>query len=355
VSPIKTSGAGDVPFLRVSGEPEDMGRLHGQHFTRKIRNLYDHRIAILLDADKALSREDVRDIALILWETVCKFDHNIATEVEATAQASGLHPWQMVVAGGYTDLLDLLSPSAGGKHHECTTAIDPSEGFLYGTWDSHPSAMDALVLLQRDPLEGPSTLALTTAGWPCQQGINSCGVGFAITNLTPKETNQSGLIYIAANAALGSTESVARISHRLEGETFCSGHSYILVDASGGSAIVETTAVDVKVKPINQLTTKANHYRSGSDAIDDNNNYAFLEGSKVREAELLANVAGVANPHDFVNSLLRSSSVNRRDPTASVVTCAHYFISVLQRSVWYAKGPALTRSPFRPMSVRRLP
>lgn len=355
MSTNKTSGAEDVPFLKVSGEPEDMGRLHGQHFSRKIQNLYEHRFAILLETNDSISRGDVRDFALTLWETVCKFDRHIANEVEATAQASGLLPWQMIVAGGYTDLMDLISPNSGSKYHECTIVIDPSVGFLGGTWDSHYSAMDALILLQRDPIEGPSTLALTTAGWPCQQGLNSCGVGFAITNLTPKETNKSGLVYIAANAALGSAKSVTKISHRLKGETFCSGHSYILIDTKGGAAIVETTPANVDVKPIYQLTTKANHYRSGSDALDDNSNYSFFDFSVVREAELRANIGGVTNSQEFANCLLRCSSVNRRDLTAPAVTCAYFFISVSQKSIWYSKGPVTPKSAIRPMSVRGLP
>lgn len=354
MSTIKTSLEDSVPFLRISGEPEDMGRLHGQKFARKIRNLYDDRLTILLESNKALLREDVKDFALILWDTVCKFDHQIAVEVEATAQASNLQPWQMVVAGGYTDLLDLLSPSNKGKHHECTIAINPSAGFLAGTWDSHPSAVDALILLQRDPIGGPSTLALTTAGWPCQQGINSFGVGFAITNLTPKKINKSGLVYIAANAALGSAKSVDEISQRLKSERYCSGHSYVLIETSGNSAIVETTGIDVDVKWINQLTTKANHYRSGSDAIDDNSNYDFFESSRMREKELLVNISGVTDPHAFTKSLLQCLAVNRRDPTGPAVTCARYFISLYQKSLWYAKGPVTSMSVLHPMSVRRL-
>lgn len=344
----------DAPYLRVSGEPKEMGRIHGETFAPLIRKLYYDRLDILIGSKVGISSQNIQDRAMRLWESVCKFDCQIATEVDSIAYASGLSPWQMIVAGGYTDLMDILSPLPSGNYHECTIAIDPIAGFIAGTWDSHPSAMDSLIILERHPKTGPSTLALTTAGWPCQQGLNSSGVGFAITKLTPKVTDKTGLIYIAANAALGSAKSVDEISRRLECENFCSGHSYIVVDKNGGGAILETTPNHVNIIPVNNLSTKANHYSGGRKAIDDNSNYNFLESSIKREDELRLNITGITDPHEFANCLLKSKSVNRKDSTGPSITCAHFFISVLERSIWYSKGPALYGLMHKPLSFRQL-
>jgi predicted choloylglycine hydrolase len=260
----------------------------------------------------------------------------------------------MVVAGGYTDLMDILASNNNANYHECTIAIDPVAGFIAGTWDSHPSAIDSLIVLQRHPTNGLSTLALTTAGWPCQQGVNSSGVGFAITNLTPRVTDKSGLVYIAANAALGSANSLIEIVNRFKNEKFCSGHSYVIVDGNGGGSVLETTSEAVSVMPILSMSIKANHYRGGEDAIDDNCNYSYLHCSIERESELAKNISSVTNSNEFVNCLINSPSVNRKDSKGPSVTCAHFFVSAKEKSLWYSKGPAAPSSRQNSMLFRQL-
>lgn len=196
---IAKSDDSQVPYLLISGTPEEMGRVHGETFSPLIQKLYHDRLGLLLKSRGGISVRSIKRIALYLWGAICRNCEIIAREVEETAKAAGLHPWQVVIAGAFTDILDLLLPKCHGEHHECTIAINPRSSFIAGTWDSHESAMDSLIILERHPLGAPATLALTTAGWPCQQGVNDAGIGFAITNLTPTASLKERITSIIVN------------------------------------------------------------------------------------------------------------------------------------------------------------
>lgn len=335
-------GDNDVPFLRVAGSPQDMGHKHGATFSPLIRSLFRSRMAILEQCCKPCAKSNIQETAEHLLLSLSEIDLDLFAEINAVAFAAGLSPWQLIVAGGYTDIIDILRPiQEAGPDHECTLAVDPAKGYIAGTWDSHLSARDSLIVLERHPDKGLATLALTTAGWPCQQGVNSQGLAFAITNLTPQCARSSGLIYIAANAVVAGARSVADACETFSKLRFCSGHSYVLTGGDGAGAIIETTGENSRVFHVNTLTTKANHYWGGKEAIDDNRSYAYLEGSLTREAELRKNLSGEIDPATFRLCLTRCNSVNRTDEKGNGVTCAHFVISARDRSLCYQKGPAL--------------
>lgn len=333
----------EIPYFKISGSYEEMGRQHGETFSLLIQNLYNERLNILLDANRRITVNDLKVISEGLWNAIEHFDIRIAKEVLATASACGLSTWQMIIAGGYSDLLDLVNPHNEGKFHECTVAINPNEGFIAGTWDSHTSAMDSLIILERHPNNEPATLALTTAGWPCQQGVNSNGIAFAITNLTPRSISKSKLVYIAANAGLCYGKSVKSLTSQFSKLSFCSGHSYIILDKNDG-AIIETTGDNVRVMCISELKIMTNHYIEDINSIDDNSNYQYLTFSQQRSDELGRNILNVMHPNDFSECLAKCKLVNRSNQTEMITTCAHFYISINDLSIWYSKGPAKNSS-----------
>ncbi|AGF80095.1 putative choloylglycine hydrolase (plasmid) [Desulfocapsa sulfexigens DSM 10523] len=347
--PTNTSDI-EVPFLKISGSPKEMGLTHGETYRNLIGTLFEIRHELLLKGAKGSDENKIEDIAYSFWKYISNFDKPLAIELESTAKAANILPWKLVVAGGFTDLMDALSTTIHPDYHECTVAIDPAKGFIAGTWDSHPEAGEALILLERHPNNGPATLALTTAGWPCQQGLNSYGVGFAITNLTPNKSSKHGLVYIAANAFLGTAQSTSHILNQLKTETYCSGHSYIVLDRTGSGAIMETTNTTTNILQINSLTTKANHYLSGPQSIDNNSNYLYYDYSISREKELHENISQMANAQDFPSCLFNSQKVNRTDSSQVAITCAHFLISVIDNTIWYAKGPALPPLKYQMLS-----
>lgn len=328
----------NVPYLKVSGSFEEMGYVHGKYFANEIHSLFEDRINILVNSIKNIELAFLINICELLFKDIEKYDINLFKELNSIAEGAMINPWKLIVSGGYTDCIDIISNCSNNRFHECTIAINPNKGFILGTWDSHPSAMSSLIILERNPKKEPSTLALTTAGWPCQQGLNSHGVGFAVTNLTPSYAEPSGIIYIAFLSKIAKLRSTSEVSVMFKRTKFCSGHSYIVLDHKGEGKIFDTTASIGREYPVNQLATKANHYFPERNCIDDNSNYKYIIGSKLRRQELLELVKIVEAPSDFFNSLAKSKYVNRMDINKDVSTCAHFVISTNEMKIWYVKG-----------------
>jgi len=328
----------NIPYLRVAGSFGKMGRLHGYVFGDKIEALYKERLSMAREQVSGGDIRIIRKVAINLWNAIVKYNQEIAEEVYETSVACKLEPWQLVVAGGISDIMDVLRSGACNSMHECTVAINAVNSLIAGTWDSHTTAGEAMIVLERHPNKGPSTLALTTAGWPCQQGVNSDGLGFAITNLTPRRSHSNGLIYIAAIAALSSMRSVKEVLNAFRILSFSSGHSYLIVDTSGAAAIVETTSECVIAREITGTAVKANHYQEGVDQIDDNGLYDSLDGSLARQEELTNCIADANSPIEYALALGRCKLVNRRQ--GPIATQAHFVINAVERQVQYGLGPA---------------
>jgi hypothetical protein len=329
----------EIRRLEVSGSFAEMGAAHGETCRDEIVALYEVRRDIIGSECPRLTTGRLRTVCTGLWECVAGQHNELTSEVAATATAATLDPWQMIVAGAYTDVLDVCREKASRGRDECTVGVSADRKFIAGTWDSHSSAVEALVLLTRRPDVGPATLALTTAGWPAQQGVNDAGIAFAITNLTPQTARPAGLPYIAANALLASATSVEWFVSLAEREHFCSGHSYLLTDGRGNAAIIETSDHGVDAWSVDRNEAHANHYRTLS-TIDNNSSYEYLTGSVAREEELANVMEQVDGPETFGSALLESRHINRTDADGGAVTCAFFFLDAQRAEMWYRRGPA---------------
>ncbi len=205
----------EFPVLKLEGTREEMGAAHGEHFRELIVGLIQSRTDILYSEFPALTIGRLEEVCSSSIEVTQKYTPSIFREVKATARACNVPAWKLIVCGGYTDLLDVFRMqfklTNSDDISECTTLINPADGVVLGTWDSNPEALDCAVVLQREPIDiSISSVCLTTAGWPAQQGINSSGIAFAINNLMPAQADEFGLNYISANAMLAEVESISQ-------------------------------------------------------------------------------------------------------------------------------------------------
>ena len=336
-----------VRHVTVGGSADEMGAAHGEECRDQIKALFDMRREIIFSQTRRLERRRLQAICEDLWSYIAFHHDGLAAEVDATAAAAGLAAWQLVIAGAYTDVLDLCREDQTMLvRDECTVAISTGGHFIAGTWDSHPGADIGLLLLERHPLGGPATLALTTAGWPAQQGINESNMAFAITNLTPAIVNPDGLPYIAANALLAASPDPVSFAKLAASERFCSGHSYLAVNGKGAGLIVDTTGDGVTVETVERIATKANHYRESS-SLDDNRLYKDLENSRAREAEFSERIQLATAAAEFEGILRQTRLVNRTDSSGPTMTCAHFFLDASKRELWYQRGPASGKGLYR--------
>lgn len=323
--------------LEVRGTPREMGLSHGEELRDQIQELYLQRLNILL-AESGLDQGSVLAAAADGWAAVERHCARISQEIAAVGEAANLSPAQLIVAGAYTDLADVLD-AAPESASECTVAVSDT-GTIFGTWDSHPGASDAMVVLRREPTESPGTIALTTAGWPVQFGINSQGVCFAITNLTPQRASRSGLPYIAAVAEVAGSQSTADATGWLQHQDFMSGHSYVIADGEA-AAVVETAATGSEVRSVQAgVEVQTNHYLG---TLDDNSRYEYGAGSDARRCELLVAADRVGSLHDFAGWLAHSKQVLRPSLGESpAVTCAAFYVDAGSRLLAVAPGGDLT-------------
>ena len=333
-------GTPEVEHLVFSGTPRQIGLAHGEACRLRIRALLEQRREILFRERPTLTTVVLKSVCQALSDYTAHRFPELWNEVAATAEGADVAGWEMVIAGAYTDLLDIFRTHAdASSRDECTLLVSVTPRFLAGTWDSHVSAADGLILLERRPLKGIPTLALTTAGWPAQQGVNAAGIAFAITNLTPTQAVADGLPYIAANALLAASRTPDEFVKLASSEQFCSGHSYALLGEHGSGWIVETSSAGSNVIPVAQSAAQGNHYRANS-PLDDNSRYAYVENSRARVLSLERSLAGIREPTEFIERLLADDLVNRCTPNGPALSAAYFFLEPVERRLWYQRGPA---------------
>lgn len=341
----KRDEMGTLPVFELIGPRQEMGRAHGEEFADIIVDLVGARTESIFSTFPSLSSDQLEDYCKTAMDVVKRFTPRVFEEVSATAESSGVDSWQLIISGGYTDLIDVIRANLdGGKEidqSECTTFVDPVSGTISGTWDSNVEALNAAVLFRRKPADSAITsICLTPAGWPAQQGINSAGIAFAINNLMPARARIDGLNYIAANAYLAEVESIESFLRFARTVKFSGGHAYLIVDDRNRAAVVETTASKVSVNWVDAGFVQTNHYIS-EPLIDDNSKYPFLHGSVDRKQEMEGLSNGLLVHRERISTaLLGTEFVNKSDPNGFVMTCAVYIADGKNRTFHVSLGPS---------------
>lgn len=337
------------PF-KIKGSRRDLGFAHGEEYRDKIHRLIDKRKSILFSEVANLSEETLSNVCRASIQYIHKAAPKIYEEIEAVACACGIDISLLIIAGGYTDLLDIFNACNKHEYSECSILANPQAGYICGTWDSHAGAQESMVLLHRCPSDANTeVLALTTAGWPAQQGINSNGLAFAINNLVPNTASPYGLNYIAANAVMAEATTLDCFSEYCSKVNFSSGHAYILLNNNGRGLSIETAVNKVSQHRFCDTFIHTNHYLH-SPLIDDNKACKYFESSILRMNELISSKENISNSKSFSEFLSESIYVNKSNRSESAKTCAHYFLLPKQQKMYFLPG-AGEGSPMREITL----
>lgn len=337
-----------ICFHSFRGTPSEMGRQHGEALAHSIREIADERISILRDRSPAMTDTIIREACEEPLAEIYRILPEVADEIRGIAEAADVAPWQLLVAGGYSDIDHLIADAKAGDNcspiAECTLvpAIDDTGTLLLaGTWDSHASAQNALVLVERHPSGGSATLALTTAGWPMQQGVTSAGLGFAIANLVPSTPNV-GVPYVAALPRVAAKKSLESAVAMVRTIPLCSGRFFALCDASGAYAGIESDGRQFWVS--RELTAHTNHFVF-DDAVAYEGRPEIRTASELRRQCAATRVACL----DTIDRASLFGALAYNDGTAATVsrdgngreerTCAAFVIEPARLSLSYTVGP----------------
>jgi hypothetical protein len=203
-----------------------------------------------------------------------------------------------LVGNGLTDIRDLVlmeglrrsggggSESAkrcrganGGSRHEGGADTEPESGgctsfgatpettggasIVGQTWDMHPDARHFLLVVRRDPRDGPSTLSLTTVGCLCLSGVNSEGVAVCNSNLVPTDARE-GVNYLFTISRALRAGSAAEAAELIEDTRRLSGHDFMVADRQTVSDVETTAERSRRTNVAGGVRVHANHYLDGT-------------------------------------------------------------------------------------------
>lgn len=332
-----------IRYVTLRGTHRDAGLAHGELLKEQIRGLADERISIVARSTGASISEIARVSMSILGETE-KALPRIWEEAVATSFSAGIEPWQLIVAGGFSDVLDQCSREKGAPtaHTECTLSairLTDQRPLLVGTWDTHASAQSSLIIVDRKIGNHPRTLALSTAGWPMQQGINEFGLAFAIANIV-SNLNANGTSYICALPAVVSEASCSAASRMAEKIQLCSARYFLFVDRDGNSVGIEHDSK--QCYSVDAWAPHTNHFISkGGGPLEGRPN--VVPESERRRSLMQKKIA---RPFSTIESVLQifepdpveDSPIVKRGTEDGDRTCATFVISPVDGVVWYSQG-----------------
>jgi hypothetical protein len=334
------------PFvLELQGSAEQMGAEHGESLRDVILDLANERLDIILSENPGASSGQVQDLSLEVLEHTRKTLPFIYKESLATSRAAGLPHWLLLVTGGFSDIFDLVAKSvgSGASVNECTLwpAVGPSGAIrLVGTWDSHATAQESLVVVRRQTNTGLSTLAISTAGWPMQQGVTSNGVAFAIANMVAKK-RAVGTSYICALPEIVAAATAREAVNRARAIRFCSARYFSFADSSGEFLALEC---DGQTSWINTLPVAHTNHFIFDDALAAEGRPEIVRSSELRRQAAMAHVDGAVRS---ISALLESlaftdatdSSIAQLGEGRANRTCATFVLEPALRRITFTIGP----------------
>jgi hypothetical protein len=237
--------------IELHGSYVEMGEQYGEAVRHDLAVLAEARFGIIMTEVQRLAPKmtKVEVVAVLhsLSDAVFAQLPTVGEELLAISRSSKVSLPLLIAAGGYTDAVDAVlctrTTPGSATADECTTIVlgrsEPTGAIVAGSWDSHASAERFLTLVKRKPRNAPECIALTTVGWPVQQGVNEAGIAFATNNMVPNRAGV-GVVYIAALAAIASCTSLEEVDALFREMRFSSGHYYPICNSTGAIRGYET-------------------------------------------------------------------------------------------------------------------
>jgi isopenicillin-N N-acyltransferase-like protein len=222
-------------------------------------------------ANPRFDRQWCLDLAEESIPLLQRYSLPVMNELAGIADAAGLSLAEMIIGNGWTDFKDLLAmrvhmDQTEEEINECTSVVIggnlTADGFTYlaQTWDMNVSAAQYMVLVRREPAEGPRSVSLTTAGCLSLVGLNEEGIAIGNTNLAPVDA-RPGIFYLALIHQALAPRSFEDAVETVTTAQRMSGHYYYLGGPHGEFMGIETTGTRHElIVPTLGTYVHTNHY-----------------------------------------------------------------------------------------------
>lgn len=342
-----------LQLIELTGTPVDMGRAHGEHLRQAIHDFAERRLEVAAAFARRAGRKDGRDDVLDFCRSLIP-EHKrhmpgVYEEFAGIAEGAGIPGELLMIANGLTDIVDVYYKQ-DGHIGECTSWLAAPEAtvdsrVLAGqTWDMHPWAKEFLIAVLRRPVEGPASLALTTAGCLSLVGVNEVGIAVGNNNLRPTDA-RPGLMYLAIVHQALAEKSLAAAINTVVGAIRLSGHNYYLAGPDGEIVDIETTARHSEViTPAGSFYAHTNHYLSPRlSALEMSNPSESSLFRLERMQRMLHDSVGEISPDTMMRAMADEVGhgdcrVCRTDPNDKNHTCAAVVMSPQTGKMWACHG-----------------
>jgi isopenicillin-N N-acyltransferase like protein len=223
--------------VSTRGGPRELGRAHGEALRPEIQKFIDGRTAALEAYAEKRGTSDVSRFVALGAQCLAladAWDPEGAVEHRGIAEGAQVDPALLYAIANLSDLRDVLllggtSPDSEG----CSALLLPAGRTKSGnviaaqTWDLGPRDLEFVVVIERQPTNGPRSVSLTCAGCLTLIGMNEHGLALGTTNIKVKGS-RAGVGYLSILHRMIRETTVDAASRVLESAPRAAAHTYWL-------------------------------------------------------------------------------------------------------------------------------
>ena len=241
--------------IELRGDARQRGEQHGEALREEIHRAwawYDGK----LFTGSGMSNDELESFGEKMLERIENFNPDYRVEIDATARAAGMKPWQLSVLNSRTEL-------ANAPSKECTVLYFQKHCLVGQNWDWFEDALDWTVTCDLERPDGHRIVMLCEAGTLAKQGMNNCGLGLCLNFLVWPNTVEGVPVHILMRAFLDS-EDIGEAKAALARAGHGQASHLLLADTDGNHLSVELGNGRVfELQPQNEFIAHTNHYISG--------------------------------------------------------------------------------------------
>lgn len=251
-----------LPIVDVPGDGRAAGRAYGEACRAMIRRHLDEALARLSGRRGIDPREAFRR-AMPYRDATAAVQPNLAAEIDGVAEGAGLA--EPAAAWVIQLRAELLRPQTRNGLLECTSfavvgSASRDGGTLAGQNADLPALyQDLLVLVRRQPADGPALLTLTPAGQIGYQGMNAAGVAVFANFLYSGDWRVGVPRYLLTRIALAEPTREAAVA-AVERTPRASSRNLLIADESGATNLETAADATARIEPEDGLLAHTNHH-----------------------------------------------------------------------------------------------
>ncbi len=341
--------------LDLSGSPADIGRGHGKELAADIHRYLSERLRLAADGSwtgRRRSRDEILGVAARTVGAHASYAPQVHAEVEGMAEASGVSVPELILLGGFTDMVDVLRlPSI---EDDCTAVLVPEShadaAYLAQTWDMHDTAGPYIVMCRIQPEEGPAALVYTTAGCVGQMGMNEAGICVGINNLSAAEGRTGVTWPYVVRKVLAQTDLESALACVTDVE-LAGAHNYLLLDGGGRGYNVEAMPGKVVVDALEgEPLVHTNHcLHSSTRALEASRATSLAKSSLDRHDSAVDMTRLGGLDVDSLWAVLSDEAAicRRAEPPDHIESCGGVVMRPSTREMWASAGIPADTIPLR--------